>query len=448
MACSARSSSVLRNEARDLPFSLCYLFEEDGKSARRVSLTGFDRSAARSSAAVFARSARILAASGVARARRRRSWSSSTRRVIGLRAPGRARRAAPSSCRSLVPAKADPAGVFIAGLNPHRPLDDSLRSFVDLFVGQLAAGLANAGAYEAAQKRADALAQIDRAKTAFFSNVSHEFRTPLTLMLGPTEDALSSPERALTGANLETVHRNELRLLKLVNGLLDFARIEAGRARASFQPTDLRALTVDLASTFRSAIERAGLVLRGGVRSAARVDLHRPRYVGEDRAESAVERAEIHVHRRHRGQPAVARWAGPVQRARHRRGRGGAASSPDSSSASTASKARARGPTKARASAWPSSTSWFACMAARSKSKANWIAARRFSISLPAGKAHLPEDSIGDTGRPTPTSAYTAYVEEALRWVPSSSSGRRVESKRRDSRRRTHLGRGRQRRHA
>ena len=74
------------------------------------------------------------------------------------------------------------------------------------------------------------LADLDRAKTAFFSNVSHELRTPLTLILGPVEDALAnqippSPE------SLEMLHRNALRLLKLVNGLLDFVRIEVGRMR-------------------------------------------------------------------------------------------------------------------------------------------------------------------------------------------------------------------------
>ena len=104
-----------------------------------------------------------------------------------------------------------------------------------------------------------ALAELDRAKTSFFSNISHEFRTPLTLMLGPTEDALGSPARTLAGDDLETLYRNELRLLKLVNALLDFSRIESGRLRASYAPTDLPQLTTELASVFRSAVERAGL---------------------------------------------------------------------------------------------------------------------------------------------------------------------------------------------
>ena len=118
----------------------------------------------------------------------------------------------------------------------------------------------NVKAYEDERVRADALAALDRAKTAFFANVSQELRTPLTLMLGPTEDALSAPERVLRGEQLETVHRNQLRLMKLVNTLLDFSRAEAGRVRVTYEATDLPALTTDLASAFRSAMERGGLV--------------------------------------------------------------------------------------------------------------------------------------------------------------------------------------------
>ncbi len=151
------------------------------------------------------------------------------------------------------------AGVLIVGLNPFRPFDEDFRTFVALVAGQISASIGNAQAYEAERRRAEALAEIDRAKTAFFSNVSHEFRTPLTLMLAPQEDALASPERALAGERLEAVHRNTLRLLRLVNNLLDFSRIEAGRATARYEPTDLGTLTADLSSAFRSAIERGGL---------------------------------------------------------------------------------------------------------------------------------------------------------------------------------------------
>jgi signal transduction histidine kinase len=150
-------------------------------------------------------------------------------------------------------------GVMVMGLNPLRLFDALYRQFVELLGNQLSAGIGNALAYEKERERAEALTELDRAKTAFFSNVSHEFRTPLTLMLGPTEDALGSPSRALAGEALETVYRNQLRLMKLVNMLLDFSRIEAGRARARYALTDIAASTAGLAGMFRSAVERAGI---------------------------------------------------------------------------------------------------------------------------------------------------------------------------------------------
>jgi len=156
----------------------------------------------------------------------------------------------------------DLQGELIAGVSPLRPLDDAYRSFVSLVAGHVTSAIASASEYEMARKRAEALAEIDRAKTAFFSNVSHELRTPLTLMLGPLEDVLET-DALPSGARdqVEVAHRNSLRLLKLVNTLLDFSRIEAGRIEASYEPTDLAQLTGDLASVFRSAIERAGLRL-------------------------------------------------------------------------------------------------------------------------------------------------------------------------------------------
>ncbi|GAA6624046.1 ATP-binding protein [Scytonema sp. NUACC26] len=156
------------------------------------------------------------------------------------------------------------AGLLVAGLNPLRLFDDTYRSFINLVAGQISASIANANAYEEERKRAEALAELDRVKTTFFSNVSHEFRTPLTLMLSPLEelsntlnDRLQPDERE----QLQLIQRNGLRLQKLVNTLLDFSRIEAGRIEAVYEPTDLAAFTAELASVFRSLIERAGMTL-------------------------------------------------------------------------------------------------------------------------------------------------------------------------------------------
>jgi PAS domain S-box-containing protein len=157
---------------------------------------------------------------------------------------------------------AQPFGLLVAGVSARRALDDAYRTFYEMLKDTVTNALTNARAYEEERRRAEALAELDRAKTAFFSNVSHEFRTPLTLMLGPLEQMLADGHGAMAPPQhkeLEVVHRNGLRLLKLVNTLLDFSRIEAGRIQASYEPTDLATCTAELASVFRSAIERAGL---------------------------------------------------------------------------------------------------------------------------------------------------------------------------------------------
>lgn len=160
------------------------------------------------------------------------------------------------------PGSPAPAGMIVFGLSPRLRWDTEYSGFLDMCALTLSSVLADAEAFEMERERAEALGEIDRAKTAFFSNVSHEFRTPLTLMIGPLEETLADTELdAAARSRLETVHRNSLRLHKLVNSLLDFSRIEAGRMQAYYQPTELGEFTSDLASCFRSAIEKAGMTL-------------------------------------------------------------------------------------------------------------------------------------------------------------------------------------------
>ena len=157
-----------------------------------------------------------------------------------------------------------PMAILVGGVSSRLPLNATYRAYYDLVVAAVTSALANARASEEERKRAEALAEIDRAKTAFFANVSHEFRTPLTLMLGPLEDELgelASPLPPVRHERLNMAHRNALRLLKLVNTLLDFSSIEAGRIQASYEATDLATCTAELASVFRSAIEKGGLTL-------------------------------------------------------------------------------------------------------------------------------------------------------------------------------------------
>ncbi|MFJ1538608.1 SpoIIE family protein phosphatase [Micromonospora chalcea] len=156
----------------------------------------------------------------------------------------------------------EPAGVLLLGVSRRLPFTDDYRDFADLVAAQVSRAVGKQRAYEQERARAAELAALDRAKTSFFANVSHEFRTPLTLVLGPLEEMLADrevPERYLD--RLTVMHRNGLRLLKLVNTVLDFSRLESGRLAARYQPTDLSDYTSRLASTFRSATERAGLRL-------------------------------------------------------------------------------------------------------------------------------------------------------------------------------------------
>ncbi|MGY1781660.1 SpoIIE family protein phosphatase [Geodermatophilus sp. SYSU D01036] len=258
---AAVGEQLARNDA-DLPFSATYLVDEDG-TARLGTATGLTPGSAAAPG--------TLADDAVWPLSRLRAGEQvvvdGLDRIPGLptgawgRPPERAL-AVPIS--SPLPDAAGIAGFLVVGLNPHRALDEAYTGFLELVAGQIASGLANAGSHAAERRRAEALAELDRAKTDFFSNVSHEFRTPLTLIMGPVAELRSSPvvtADARVAEELEVVERNALRLQKLVNTLLDFSRIQAGRIDARFEPVDLATTTAELASVFRSAVDRAGLRL-------------------------------------------------------------------------------------------------------------------------------------------------------------------------------------------
>lgn len=258
-ACT-RAARILGEHPLDVPFCVVYLRGDDGATARLAGASGIEPESE------FAPREIAIGDAGAA-------WPLACEACVvsGLRErahlPGGPWPEGCDAALVLPISKAgqeEPTGYVVAGISPRRELDGAYRDFFNLMAGTIAAAVANARAYEEEQARVRALAELDRAKTAFFSNVSHEFRTPLTLMLGPLEEILRRPEAASgdLGPQLELVHRNGLRLLKLVNTLLDFTRIEAGRVRATFEPTNLAATTADLASTFRAAVESAGLRLR------------------------------------------------------------------------------------------------------------------------------------------------------------------------------------------
>jgi signal transduction histidine kinase len=184
------------------------------------------------------------------------------------------------------PGQSSPQACLLIGLNARKRFDQNYASYLETLARQFGSNLAAARAHEEETRRAEMLAELDRAKTVFFSNVSHEFRTPLTLMVGPIETMLDRARptaTTVTREELQLVHRNSMRLLKLVNTLLDFSRIEAGRAEAFYEPTDLATFTADTASAFRSAMEQAGLEFKIDCEH-----LSEPAYVDRDMWEKVI----------------------------------------------------------------------------------------------------------------------------------------------------------------
>ena len=263
-ACTA-TADVLGAAPLDVAFAALYLVDDAGTQAHLAASAGLRAEAAAAPASIAIARDHSAAWPFAAAAESHRVVTVedlATRFATPLPGgawpePARAALVAPV----LTGATAHPAAFLVIGASPRRAVDDAYRQFAEQVASHIGVAVSNAEAFEAERRRSEALADIDRAKTAFFSNVSHELRTPLTLMLGPTEEALRSPDRGLRGDDLDVVHRNGLRLLRLVNTLLDFSRIEAGRSDARFVRTDLAGLTADLASLFRSAVERTGLEL-------------------------------------------------------------------------------------------------------------------------------------------------------------------------------------------
>ena len=408
----------LEHNLGDLPFTLTYLFDDDG-SARLVAASGIaaGHPVAPTQLAAGAPGVWPLEELGVGQAVLVDLVGDP---YVGL--PTGVWQGPPTRAL-LVPLQqqgAAPLGFLVAALNRHRPLDDGYRGFVELVAAHIAAEVGSARSYRAEQRRAEDLAELDRAKTTFFSNISHEFRTPLTLILGPVSDLRERTEGIDHAARreLDVIHRNGLRLAKLVNTLLDFSRIEAGRMQARYESVDLAAVTAELASVFRSAVDRAGLGL-----VVDTPPLDHPVYVDRDMWEKVVLNllsnalkftfdGSISVRVSRQGDEAVVTVAdtgigvaaGEMPRLfeRFHRIESARARSNEGSGIGLAlvkELVELHGGTIAATSAEGEGTT--------------------FDIRLPFGHAHLPSDNL--VAGPTRTGSATAdpYVQEALRWLPS-----------------------------
>jgi PAS domain S-box-containing protein len=259
------SANCLAANTYDLPFAMIYLVDADRDCAVLAGTSGIDRGHPLAPETVTFEGNSIWSFAEVIESHRVHLISHLETKFADIPSGPWQRSPHQAAVVPIAPSgQTGKAGILVVGLNPFRLFDDQYQRFVDLVSAQISASIANAQTYEEERKRAEALAELDRAKTAFFSNVSHEFRTPLTLMISPLEELSNTLDGRLhpdEREQLQLVQRNGLRLQKLVNTLLDFSRIEAGRVQASFEPTDLAAYTAELASVFRSLVERAGMEL-------------------------------------------------------------------------------------------------------------------------------------------------------------------------------------------
>ncbi|HXI28140.1 MAG TPA: ATP-binding protein, partial [Vicinamibacterales bacterium] len=321
------------------------------------------------------------------------------------------------------------AGRLVVGLNPRRPFDEAYRNFLALVADQLGTAVANARAHEEERQRAAALAAIDRAKTAFFSNVSHEFRTPLALMLGPVENLLAEVNGPLTArqrTDIDILQRNSGRLLKLVNALLDFSRIEAGRAQATYAPTDVTALTRELAGAFQSAIEQAGIRFDVDCEAIAA-----PVFLDRDMWEKIVLNLLSNALK--------FTFAGSISVALRRRDDAVELSVADTGTGIPEAELpriferfhRVEG---ARSRTHEGTGIGLALTHELVRLHGGTIAAEsridegtRFVVRVPIGSAHLPPDRIG-TAPQAAASAVKLFVDESARWLPEAALDDRLSS--------------------
>jgi len=325
----------------------------------------------------------------------------------------------------MLPGKSTPQAILIAGTSPRLRLDDQYMNFFEQIANQLSSAIANITAYEQERKRAEALAQIDRAKTTFFSNVSHEFRTPLTLMLGPIEDVLAKDHTQVLPQNRELLtiaHRNGLRLHKLVNTLLDFTRIEAGRIQASYRPTDLSRFTAGLASNFRSLIEKAGVKLKVDCPS-----LPQPLFIDQDMWEKIVLNllSNAFKHTFEGEIKILMRWKQEhAQLVIEDTGIG-----IEPHQLPHVFERFHRVP-NARSRTHEGSGIGLALVSELVKLHGGSISVEsvinqgtRFTVSIPSGKEHLPSDRINaETTLPSTGLGIKPFIEEALLWSPEENS--------------------------
>ncbi|CAG8442393.1 9607_t:CDS:10 [Scutellospora calospora] len=150
--------------------------------------------------------------------------------------------------------------VLICGINRRCTLDEQYMEFLQLVKTQVNAYLQQGNSVEEEKKSSNILINLNSQKIMFFQGISHELKTPLTLMLSPLDDVINEcPQEAPIMSYLQTIRRNSRRLLKLVNTLLQFSNMETDQLEANYRETNIAEFTRELVSDFENMAKSLGL---------------------------------------------------------------------------------------------------------------------------------------------------------------------------------------------
>ncbi|ACC79633.1 response regulator [Nostoc punctiforme] len=190
----------------------------------------------------------------------------------------------PARSLMFVPLLADGKCIGSITLHEGKKVRQWLPSDIDLakaVAAQAAIAVQQSHLYQKTRQQAERLLELDKQKTEFFQNISHEFRTPITLIQGPLESAVAAGE-GLSYSQSAIALRNSRRLLRLVNQLLDLQRLDAGRMQPSFHPCDLVEFVSQIVESFRPYCEKKRLHL------ATQLDECSPVYLDMEKFDKVV----------------------------------------------------------------------------------------------------------------------------------------------------------------